>query len=171
MVILRIVGIMRASGLTGKPGGTCKTFWKRWAQELPVTAVRFRAAPLPDRHRHNTSHKHAGSPVGYYFGGVDIYVRTRATALDGRARLLQVVLVATNLFSFDPEHEGARMDVIEVATDCCDQCGPSTRAYLYARLKSGRTLSYCGSCGTRHEHALRAQGATIIDMRHQIGSS
>lgn len=60
------------------------------------------------------------------------------------------------------------MDVIEVPVDTCDQCGPTTRAYLYARLKSGRTLAYCGSCGTRHEHALRAQGATIIDQRWKL---
>lgn len=36
---------------------------------LTFRLPRFDSAQLhfPDRHRHNTSHKHAGSPAGYYF--------------------------------------------------------------------------------------------------------
>ncbi|WP_295035577.1 hypothetical protein [uncultured Microbacterium sp.] len=61
------------------------------------------------------------------------------------------------------------MTVIEVTADTCDHCGPSTKAYLYARMPSGRSLSYCGSCGTRYLPGLLEQGATIIDQRHLIG--
>ena len=63
------------------------------------------------------------------------------------------------------------MNVIEIIDDTCDQCGPHVRAYLYARMPSGRPLSYCGSCGTRHYDALILQGATIIDQRHRISAT
>lgn len=60
--------------------------------------------------------------------------------------------------------------VIEVAEDTCDHCGPAARAYLYARMPSGRSLAYCGSCGTLYLAGLLEQGATIIDQRHRIGA-
>lgn len=59
-------------------------------------------------------------------------------------------------------------EVIEVAADTCDHCGPSVKAYLYARMPSGLGLAYCGSCGTRYLAALLEQRATIIDQRHLI---
>ena len=59
--------------------------------------------------------------------------------------------------------------VVEVSSDTCDRCGPSVRAYLYARMPSGLSLSYCGSCGTRFLDNLILQGATIADHRDQIG--
>lgn len=59
--------------------------------------------------------------------------------------------------------------VVEVIEDTCDHCGPSVRAFLYARMPSGRSLAYCGSCGTRYLAGLLEQGATIADHREQIG--
>ena len=58
--------------------------------------------------------------------------------------------------------------VIEVDEDTCDRCGPSTVAYVYALMPSGRSLAYCGSCGTRFMDGLIEQGATIVDQRHRI---
>jgi len=52
--------------------------------------------------------------------------------------------------------------------DYCDHCGPSTRAYFYFGMAAG-PLSFCGSCGTRYEDAIVAQGGKIThDFRYLI---
>lgn len=62
------------------------------------------------------------------------------------------------------------MHVITVDTDECDACpsGAHVRAFLYAEMQSGHTLSYCGNHGTRYLDGLIRQGAKIIDLRHLI---
>lgn len=62
------------------------------------------------------------------------------------------------------------MHAIEVETDQCDAC-PSeahVKAFVYVKMPSGRTLSYCGSHGTIYLPELARQAATIIDLRHTI---
>lgn len=60
--------------------------------------------------------------------------------------------------------------VVEVAEDVCDECPASAqvRAFVYAKLLSGRSLAYCAHHGTRHIDALRRAGATVVDLRHQV---
>lgn len=62
------------------------------------------------------------------------------------------------------------MDVVEVAVDLCDAC-PSeahVQAYVFVKMPTGHTLSFCGSHGARFMPALYEQGATIADLRHMI---
>ena len=64
----------------------------------------------------------------------------------------------------------ARPIVIEVDADRCDgrRCG--ARAYVYAEMPSGHTVSFCGHHGTEYMAGLLDQGATVIDLRHLIGA-
>lgn len=62
------------------------------------------------------------------------------------------------------------MDVITVDTDECDACPTvaHVRAYFYAELKSGRTISLCAHHGREHTAALIEQGAKIVDLSHLV---
>ncbi|QYF98465.1 hypothetical protein [Microbacterium sp. PAMC21962] len=62
--------------------------------------------------------------------------------------------------------------VVEVAADTCDACPAvaHVKAFVFIRLRSGRSLAFCGSHGAHHMDALVTAGATIIDLRHLIGS-
>lgn len=62
------------------------------------------------------------------------------------------------------------MDVIEVAVDTCDECPAEAhvQAYIFARLESGRSLSWCIHHGRTHLAALAAQNATVIDLSHAL---
>lgn len=62
------------------------------------------------------------------------------------------------------------MQVVEVDTDTCDAC-PSVahvKAYVYAQMPSGLTVSYCGSHGTKYFTELAQQAVKIIDLRYLI---
>lgn len=52
--------------------------------------------------------------------------------------------------------------------DFCDNCGPSTRAYLWAEMPDGKELSYCGSCGKRFRRGLLLSGAKVLDLSYAI---
>lgn len=55
-----------------------------------------------------------------------------------------------------------------IAWEGCDQCGPNVKAYVIFQMKAG-PISLCGSCGTRNEGAIVAQGGYVkIDLRHLI---
>lgn len=60
------------------------------------------------------------------------------------------------------------LTVIEVDADTCDAKGCGVPAFLYAEMKTGGSLSYCGHHGTEYLPRLREQGAKIIDLRHLI---
>lgn len=62
-----------------------------------------------------------------------------------------------------------RITVVEVDADRCDarECG--ARAFVYAEMPSGNSLSFCGHHGGEYLEGLAAQGATVIDLRHLIG--
>jgi hypothetical protein len=62
-----------------------------------------------------------------------------------------------------------RIKVVEVEHDTCDRCGPSVKAFVYAKMHSGVTLSYCAHCGTRFWEQLNAQASTVIDLRYMVG--
>lgn len=52
--------------------------------------------------------------------------------------------------------------------ETCDQCGPNVKAYVIFQMRAG-PLSMCGSCGTRNEGAILAQGGYVkIDLRHLL---
>lgn len=60
------------------------------------------------------------------------------------------------------------MHAIEVDTDQCDAC-PSeahVKAFVYAEMKSGRTVSYCSHHGTQYLTELTRQANVVIDLRH-----
>ena len=52
--------------------------------------------------------------------------------------------------------------------DRCDAPGCSSQAYVRARLRSGRTLDFCGHHGHELVPALIGQGATIRDDTHLL---
>jgi hypothetical protein len=59
-----------------------------------------------------------------------------------------------------------RATVIEVTRDYCGACDIDVPAKLYARLPSGKTLTFCRHHGTECLPGLLADGATIIDHRY-----
>jgi len=64
-----------------------------------------------------------------------------------------------------------RTPVIQVDTDLCDTCaghGGKVQAYVYAKMPSGRTVSYCAHHGTKYWDALNAQADVVIDMRDTV---
>jgi hypothetical protein len=56
--------------------------------------------------------------------------------------------------------------IIEVERDYCDACDIDVPAKLYAKLPSGKTLTFCRHHGTEYLPGLIADGATIIDHRY-----
>lgn len=62
------------------------------------------------------------------------------------------------------------MNVISVDSDQCDACPSEAHvaAYVYAELKSGKSLSLCAHHGRQHMVALIEQGATVVDMTHLV---
>jgi hypothetical protein len=46
--------------------------------------------------------------------------------------------------------------------ETCDRCGPGTQAMVRVQMPSGNTLDFCRHDYRKHEPALVAQGATVI---------
>ena len=59
-----------------------------------------------------------------------------------------------------------RVKVVEVEDDWCDTCG--SRAYVYAKMPSGRTVTYCAHHGTVYWDRLNAQASIVIDHRDHV---
>lgn len=64
------------------------------------------------------------------------------------------------------------MNIVEVAADECDECPAEAhvKAYIFARLESGRSLCWCIHHGRTHLVALAAQNAVVIDLSHALCS-
>lgn len=62
------------------------------------------------------------------------------------------------------------MDVVEVSDDTCDECPSEARvkAFIFAQLRSGLSLSWCIHHGRTHLAALAEQDATVIDLSHAL---
>lgn len=62
------------------------------------------------------------------------------------------------------------MDVIEVAVDECDACPAEAhvKAYVYAQMPSGHTLSYCSHHGSEYLPELTRQATILVDLRHTL---
>jgi hypothetical protein len=71
----------------------------------------------------------------------------------------------------------AETTVIEVDDDWCAFCDTNpdapafVQAFVYAKLKSGRTIALCAHHGTLALPKLYAEGAQVIDQRHRLGEN
>lgn len=62
--------------------------------------------------------------------------------------------------------------VVQVDRAECDACGydAHAEAFVFAEMKDGKTVSYCGSHGTRYFVELAWQAVKLIDLRYMIES-
>lgn len=62
--------------------------------------------------------------------------------------------------------------VVHVDRAECDACGydAHAEAFVFAEMKDGKTVSYCGSHGTRYFVELARQAVKLIDLRYMIES-
>jgi hypothetical protein len=61
---------------------------------------------------------------------------------------------------------GKKITVVEVDEDRCFTCG--AQAYVYAKLKSGKSVSLCAHHGTKAWDALHEQATSVIDRRYLL---
>lgn len=62
------------------------------------------------------------------------------------------------------------MHAITVDTDECDACTADAhvKSYVFAKMPSGRTVSYCYHHGTEYFTELARQADTLIDLRYTL---
>jgi hypothetical protein len=62
------------------------------------------------------------------------------------------------------------MNVVEVAADECDACPAvaHVKAYVYAQMPSGKSVSYCCHHGNEYLPELTRQADIIVDLRHTL---
>lgn len=79
---------------------------------------------------------------------------------------------AHSTLSFEPTLtvEEAIVHAITVETDECDACPADAhvKAYVYALMPSGRSISYCSHHGTAYFPELARQAETLIDLRYTL---
>lgn len=61
-----------------------------------------------------------------------------------------------------------KVRVIEVATDSCDAKNCPAKAYVYALMPNGHSVSYCSHHGTEYLENLHKVALTVIDLRHTV---
>lgn len=62
------------------------------------------------------------------------------------------------------------MDVITVDADECDACPfeAHVKAYVFAKMRSGRSVSYCNHHGSIYFPELARQAVSLIDLRYTL---
>ncbi|MFJ4997126.1 hypothetical protein ACIP5T_03170 [Microbacterium sp. NPDC088619] len=62
------------------------------------------------------------------------------------------------------------MHAISVDSDECDACPfeAHVKAYVFAKMRSGRSVSYCSHHGSIYFTELARQADTLIDLRYTL---
>lgn len=62
------------------------------------------------------------------------------------------------------------MHVVEVTQDTCDACPAiaHVKAYVFALMPSGHSVSYCSHHGSIYFPELARQADTLIDLRYTL---